>query len=281
MLSKEYFTGWYFKCAGDNQNVAFIPSIHFHDGEKNAVLQIITENNAFCLNFPELNFREKPLAVKIGNNIFSEKGVKLNIKTDNLKVLGTLRFGKSTPIQYDIMGPFKLIPFMKCRHNIYSMRHNVIGNITINERKYEFHNDVGYIEGDRGVSFPRRYIWTHCDFPDGALMLSIADIPLLGFEFTGIIGIILLNGKEHRIATYLGAKTLHITNNEVIVSQGEYEFTARLVTKNPQPLSAPLGGKMVRTIHESASCTAYYKFSCNGVVLLEFTSERASFEFEY
>ncbi len=281
MLPKEYFIGWYFKCVGDNQTVAFIPSVHCHDKSKSTFLQIITDDNAFCLNFSGLKLRENPFAVKIGNNIFSEKGVKLDIKTDNLTVQGALKFGKPAPIRYDIMGPFKIVPFMQCRHSVYSMRHDVSGNITLNGRKYTFHNGVGYIEGDRGISFPRRYVWTQCDFPGGALMLSVADIPLFGFEFTGIIGVVLLNGKEYRIATYLGAKLSHISNNEVTVSQGGYELTARLVSKNSQPLAAPLGGKMARTIHESASCAAYYKFSHNGVVLLEFTSGRASFEFEY
>lgn len=281
MLPKEYFIGWYFKCIGNNQTVAFIPSVHIHGNEKNAFLQIITDDNAFCLNFSGLKLRENPFAVKIGNNIFSEKGVKLDIKTDNLTVQGALKFGKPAPIRYDIMGPFKIVPFMQCRHSVYSMRHDVSGNITLNGRKYTFHNGVGYIEGDRGISFPRRYVWTQCDFPGGALMLSVADIPLFGFEFTGIIGVVLLNGKEYRIATYLGAKLSHISNNEVTVSQGGYELTARLVSKNSQPLAAPLGGKMARTIHESASCAAYYKLSRNGVVLLEFTSDRASFEFEY
>lgn len=40
-------------------------------------------------------------------------------------------------------------------------------------------------------------------------------------------------------------------------------------------------GRMNRIIHESASCMAYYKFSCKGKLLCEFTSDRASFEFEY
>ena len=41
-------------------------------------------------------------------------------------------------------------------------------------------------------------------------MLSIADIPMMGFHFTGIIGFVLIGEKEYRIATYLGAKVKHI-----------------------------------------------------------------------
>lgn len=280
MRKKEYFKGWYFKCAGKNQTVAFIPSLHCCGGES-AFLQIITDEKTFRLPFPKLKYREKPLYIKIGNSVFSEKGIKLNIKTDGLSARGTLRFGELSPIRYDIMGPFKFVPFMQCRHSVYSMAHQINGALTINGKRYVFHNGEGYIEGDCGTSFPKRYVWTQCGFANGSLMLSAADIPISGLSFTGIIGIVMLNGKEYRIATYLGAKLKRIGNNTITVSQGGYELTAKLIKKNAHPLSAPINGKMSRTIRESASCTAYCKFSYKDVVLCEFTSDRASFEFEY
>ena len=75
-------------------------------------------------------------------------------------------------------------------------------------------------------------------------MLSVADIPMFGFHFTRIIGVVMLNGKEH-------------------------------------PLSAPINGQICRTIHESASCKAYYRFSYKDQIICEFISDRASFKFEY
>lgn len=280
MPKKEYFKGWYFKCAGEKQTVAFIPSLHYC-GAESAFLQIITDDKSLCFPFSQLKYHEKPLFVKIGNNVFSEKGIKLDIRTDELTAKGALRFGKLSPILYDIMGPFKFVPFMQCRHSVYSMKHSVNGKITVNGKRYVFRNGIGYIEGDCGTSFPKRYIWTQCNFANGSLMQSVADIPIAGFSFTGIIGIVMLNGKEYRIATYLGARLTHIGKNTITVSQDGYELTARLIKKNSHPLSAPVNGEMSRTIHESASCTAYYNFSYRGTVLFEFTSNRASFEFEY
>lgn len=281
MSKKEYFKGLYFKCANETQTIAFIPSVHYYNGKTNALLQIITDSEAHQLPFPQIKLREKPLFAKLGRNIFSQNGIKLNINTKKLNVHGTLKFGKLTPIRYDIMGPFKYVPFMQCRHSVYSMAHRVDGNITINGRQYEFNGGVGYIEGDRGNSFPKRYVWTECNFDSGSIMLSAADIPLFGFCFTGIICVVMLNGKEYRLATYLGAKLKHVGNNSITVSQGGYKLTAKLVKKNAHPLSAPVNGEMSRTIHESASCIAYYRFSFNDNVLCEFTSDRASFEFEY
>lgn len=179
------------------------------------------------------------------------------------------------------MGPFKFVPFMQCRHSVYSMKHKIKGQITVNGQRYIFNSGVGYIEGDGGSSFPNRYIWTQCCFKQGSIMLSVADIPILGFHFTGIIGVVLLNGKEYRIATYLGAKVKYVGNNTVSIKQGNYQLTATLVEKNSHPLYAPENGKMSRTIYENASCKASYRFSYKGKILSEFTSSRASFEYEF
>lgn len=280
-MKKDYFKGWYFKCSNENKTIAFIPAFHQSNHEKTASLQIITDVTAFNIPFQFLQYRENPLVVKIGENIFSENGIRLQIKNDNISANGALHFHDLAPIQYDIMGPFKFVPLMQCRHSIYSMRHRINGQIIVNGQQYVFQNRIGYIEGDCGSSFPKEYIWTQCHFNNGSLMLSVADIPMFGFHFTGIIGVILLNGKEHRIATYLGAKVKQIDKNTITVKQGDFQLTARLLQKNSQPLAAPSHGLMNRTIHESAFCKAYYRFSYKNEILYEFTSDRASFEFEY
>ena len=111
-------------------------------------------------------------------------------------------------------------------------------------------------------------------------MLSVADIPLFGFHFVGIIGVILLDNREYRIASYLGARLADVSKNTVLVKQGDYTLLIKLIEQNAQPLHAPEHGRMNRTIHESAACTAYYRFSYKGETLCEFTSDRASFEYE-
>ena len=276
-----YFKGWYFKCSTEDRTIAFIPAYHYSNGKKSASLQIITDDKAFNIPFDKLEYREKPLYVKIGDCIFSDKGITLEFKCDDLTLKGTLYFQDLSPIRYDIMGPFKYVPFMQCRHRVYSMCHKIDGEILVNNQSFKFENGIGYIEGDRGRSFPKKYIWTQCCFESNSLMLSVADIPFLGIHFTGIIGVLLFNGKEYRIATYLGAKIRQISENSVTIKQGGFEFTAKLLKKKAQPLAAPANGNMCRTIHESASCEAYYRFSHKGIVLCEFTTDRASFEFEY
>lgn len=112
-------------------------------------------------------------------------------------------------------------------------------------------------------------------------MLSVADIPMAGIHFTGIIGAILWLGKEYRIATYLGARVVRIQNKMVRIIQGNLELDVRLLEASERPLKAPAKGDMVRTIHESASCRAFYRLRKEGCILFAFETDKASFEFEY
>lgn len=283
IFKKRYFKGWYFKCCCNDGTVAFIPAYHCCNGKKAASLQVVTDGAAINIPFRKLRYSKKKLYIKLGKCVFSDRGIilKYTDKNNGTELKGYVRFNFPTPIRYDIMGPFSFVPFMQCRHSVYSMEHRVDGQVAVNGVRYDFNEGTGYIEGDSGYSFPKQYIWTQCSFEGGSLMLSVADIPILGFHFKGIIGIIMTGGKEYRIATYLGARTSRIGSNYVTIKQGNYRLTAALLKKNPQALSAPENGSMCRTIHESASCRAYYLFTHKGKVLCEFVDDRASFEFEY
>ena len=112
-------------------------------------------------------------------------------------------------------------------------------------------------------------------------MLSVADIPMGRFHFTGVIGIVLLQGKEYRLATYLGAKAVKIKDGEVIVKQGRFCLTVKQLGLPGHPLQAPVGGAMTRTIHEHPACRVYYRFTDGDVTRLDFEAPNAAFEYEY
>ena len=88
--------------------------------------------------------------------------------------------------------------------------------------------------------------------------------PCRGGCLTGVIGVIRLNGKEHRLATYLGATAVRTDYPTVMVRQGGYRLCATLLEERTQPLLAPVDGQMNRTICESAACRAHYIFSHGG-----------------
>ena len=183
-----YFLGWYFKCQSEQETIAVIPALHKANGKKSCSIQLITRRASWSLSFPDAPFPRRKLEITIGENRFSAAGIELHLHGEGLHAEGSLRFGPFSPLRYDIMGPFCCLPFMECRHSIRSMLHTVNGALQINDVPYLFQNAVGYLEGDRGRSFPRAYIWTQCCFPEGSLVLCVAEIPLAGFRFTGVIG---------------------------------------------------------------------------------------------
>lgn len=276
-----YFCGWYYRCQSDTQTLAIIPSVHkAKDGDFSAI-QLVTDTDAFHVPFPYWDFRKDSHQIQIGVNRFEDDGIHLDIHTPDLHAVGDLRFGPFLPLRYDIMGPFRYVPLMQCRHSVFSMKHTVNGEISINGVPYVFRDGIGYMEGDRGHSFPKGYLWTQCSFPEGSLMLSVADIPFGSFRFTGIVGIVHLHGKEYRITTYLGARPVRITAGEIIVCQGKYALIVKPKDFSGHPLRAPIGGAMHRTIYEHPSCKVYYRFEENGKTLLELDAPNAAFEYEY
>lgn len=278
---QDSFYGWYLKCQSGTQTLAVIPAVHNTKNKPTCSVQVITEDDAWTVTFQADLFRRTKKNIFIGKNRFGEKGIRLSMRTPQLTIRGKLDFGRLSPLKYHIMGPFALIPFMECRHSVWSMRHSVMGSMRVNGKEYTFQNALGYWEGDQGRSFPKEYLWTQCFFPGGSLMLSVADIPMAGIHFTGIIGVILWRGKEYRIATYLGAKAVWIQNRRVRIVQGDLELDACLLEASARSLKAPANGSMVRTIHESASCRASYRLRKKGCTLFVFETDRASFEFEY
>ena len=276
-----FFYGWYLKCQSETHTLAVIPATHGTGKKRTCSIQIITDDNVWTIPFPADAYRRKGSNIAIGKNRFGKKEIRLEIHRPELKVKGVLRFGPLSPIKYDIMGPFSLLPFLECRHSVWSMRHSVSGTVYINKQKFSFQNAWGYWEGDRGRSFPKEYAWTQCSFSDGSLMLSVADIPMAGFRFTGVICIVLWKGKEYRLATYLGARVVWIRNGAIRIIQGNLEFEAYLLKRTDNPLKAPTMGNMIRTVHESAACPAFYLFRKGKRTLFAFETDKASFEYEY
>ncbi|MGN0156382.1 MAG: tocopherol cyclase family protein [Lachnospiraceae bacterium] len=244
---KGTFYGWYMKCQSASHTLAVIPAVHQSGKERTCSIQLITECDAWNAIFLPEMFRKQGKNLWIGDNQFGQNGFRLKIRMPGLTADGKLDFGAISPLRYDIMGPFAMIPFLECRHHVWSMRHTVNGTLRINDQTFRFRNAKGYWEGDEGRSFPKQYAWTQCFFEGGSLMLSVADIPMAGIHFTGVIAVILWKGKEYRLATYLGAKVVQIQNGKIRIVQGDMELEARLLEKVKCSLKAPMAGNMNRT----------------------------------
>ena len=280
---RNYFGGWYFKCQNAKQTLSVIPAYHVTGGKPSSSVQIINDEGAWNVPYSALDCRRSAdgFTMRVGGSRFGQTSVRLSVHTPDCTAEGFLKFGALTPVHYDIMGPFRFVPFLECRHDVRSLYHTVTGTVTVNGVCYRFERDDGYIEGDRGRSFPREYLWTHCFFEKNSLMLSVADIPFGLLRFTGVLCTIWWEGKEYRLATYLGARATEIGKGKAVIRQGDEELTVQLLERQAHPLYAPMNGAMTRTVRESASCVASYTFRKNGKTLFTFTSDRASFEYEY
>lgn len=281
MSGQPFFEGWYFKHQQGEHTVAFIPAHHRdRQGVYTASLQIVTENRAEYVEIPVRDFRmkQKPFRVRCGDNVFSPSGCRIDCPFGGARLTGTLRYGPWTPPRGDIMGPFRFVPRMQCRHSVLSMAHSVEGTLTLGGQTLDFRQGQGYAEGDRGTSFPSRYVWTQGAFPRGSAMLSIADIPFCGRQFTGCIGFVWMDGKELRLATYRGLRILEAGPQGAVVRQGGWELRVELLEARPVALRAPQQGDMGRIIRESAACRVRYCLLRKGTPVLDTVCEQAGFE---
>ncbi len=280
-----YFEGWYFKQQSKEGTIAFIPSYHAEGGGTNrACLQVITTSRSYAISYPANEFyaADDKFLVRVGGNVFSEQGAVLDLEEEELRLSGKLEYGRFTPLRSPIMGPFRFVPFLQCRHGVISLGHAVRGSIRINDRVLNLDGGMGYVETDRGRSFPSSYLWTQCSWLEGTpccVMLSIADIPFGFTHFTGCLCSVLYQGEEYRLATYQGVKILKWGPESAWIRQGPWELRVTLLEAAPLPLYAPQKGVMSRVIHESASGSVRYEFYRENKLVFDHIGIQAGFEY--
>lgn len=231
-------------------------------------IQVITEDASWQFPFSE-------------GNCFSEKGILLNLHSEEFSLVGQIRYRNLSPIRYDIMGPFCLFP-MECSHGIVSMSHELEGKVVLNGKEIDFTGGKGYIEKDSGTSFPSAYTWIQAnDFKeDCSVVAAVAEIPFCGFQFKGCICVVHYQGKEYRLATYLGVRVLCCTEKMLVLKRGRYLLKIKINAGKGQGLRAPRRGEMTRIILENASCPAEFIFYRGKDKLFHLRSEHAGFEAE-
>lgn len=289
-----YFEGWYFKQETGPQNpayactsVAVIPSLHLDEqGRRQGMLQLVTPRAAWAVRYPggDCLLDREAFCCRIGKNHFDRTGIRLWVRRDGLCAEGELRFGRFAAPRYDAMGPLSLLPLLQCRHSIFSLRHEVTGKLQINGESYRFESGAGYAEGDRGRDFPSRYFWTQSSFgQSGAVVLAVAAVPMLGRTFDGVLGMVLLQGRQYRFASYLGARVAAISNEGAVVVQQNLRLTVRVLSHTPLQLRAPSGrgGVMSRQIGQSLTARVAFRLEEKGRALLDFVSETAGLEAQW
>lgn len=263
-MKKNYFFGKYYKfISKEGFSFAFIDSY----SDEGKAKQVITKEGSFVLK--DLD------AIKINDHVIS-----FNINEDNLKIFGVITMGQFSPLKSNAMGPFRLFS-MQCAHDVYSMHHMLKGMIVVNGKNYDFNDGYGYIEGDKGTSFPEKYIWYNSVGKDYSLMLAIATIPFGLINFTGLLCFIHFEGKEYRMSTYNGAKIISYDKKMVKIKKGKYQLEIHLNDKEGFELKAPDKGKMSRLIKENIAVETSFKLMKKNEVILERKDKYSSMEYMY
>ncbi|RDB64399.1 stress response protein nst1 [Gordonibacter sp. 28C] len=264
---KPYYEGWYMKQQQGDDVLAVIPG----RAQDEAFIQVVTASGARYVPYALEDFRlTKNRSMRVGRSLFSPRGMMLDVDAPGIRLSGRLLYRELAPLRSDIMGPFALLP-METKHTVFSMRHRVDGQVELDGRMLRFDKGKGYMEGDRGHSFPRGYTWIQsCDFDCAAsVMLALAEIPLAGVCFTGCIGVVWIAGTEHRFATYRGVRIVEANDALVEVRQGDMSLRVELPKAEGHRLQAPAQGSMERPIRESPAVPARFRFVKGGRTLLE------------
>ena len=140
-----YFEGWYLKQQCGPHSLALIPAYHIDEyGNPSASIQIITPDGSDFAAFDSDSFaaQKDRFWVRIGKNVFSEHGMKLDLATPRYRITGQVRFHSPTPLSYSAMGPFSLLPFMQCSHEVLSLHHTAEGTLMLNGKPLVFHRGI-------------------------------------------------------------------------------------------------------------------------------------------
>ena len=262
-MKKNRFFGKYYKFINKD---LFSFAIIISTANEGDMLQVITPDKSYYINDPK--------SVEVADN-----AITFNIKQEDLILNGKLTLGELHPLKKKVMGPFTHLP-MECRHEIYSMHHSLNGNVSLNGKDISFDDGIGYIEGDSGTNFPKKYVWYNSVTKDVTTTFALASIPFLGFiHFTGILCFIKTKDKEYYLSTYNGAKLKKISEEEIVISKGKYSFVLSMKNKDGHLLKAPVKGNMDRYIKENLNIVTSYKLILKDQILFEVDDPISSLEY--
>lgn len=265
---KPYFEGWYYKIATDDTTLSIIIGITKNTEDDHAFIQTLdtvskeTQYIRYSLN--EVLFEDAPFHLQLKDNHFYEDRiifyVNEQIEIDLIVHIDEFVQLKTTLYSPSIMGPFSYIPNMECIHSVCSLHHRVVGKLVINKKEISLQNAVGYIEKDRGISFPKEYLWVQSNHllndKKTSFFLSVANIPFKKFTFTGIIAVLFLNNEQLHFGTYYGAKLVSLKSindklYQLTIKQNKYKLEISIHVGEDFVLAAPKDAAMDVKVRES------------------------------
>lgn len=259
------FEGWYFRISDPNVSLAIIVGISTAKEDAHVFIQSIDTHahasQVIRYSLSDFTYQENPFELKIKNNYFREDGMILDLDGD-IKISGDIKFSSFQKLDHSlysptIMGPFSYIPNMECTHALISLSHAISGSLKIIDHSFNL-DGIGYIEKDRGTSFPNRYIWFQSNnecHQDASLFFASANIPIGAISFQGTIATLRIQNKQYHFATYYGSRIKKAYQREnsyyIVLHQYPYQLYIKVTQGSVYPLAAPVQGMMSSRVHES------------------------------
>lgn len=273
---KGYFEGWYFRHSGDYP-FSFIAAISRAENDEHSFIQYIDAHKSHYFRFgvEAFSFDDKDMTIRIGKNVFSLRGIKLDIDDGVFSVKADIDYSdmvrfKKTAYAPSIMGPFTYLP-MVCNHCVISMSHEFSGTLCAGSDGQRNVSGKGYIEKDFGNAFPANYFWTHAESADTSIMFAVA-WPLI-FGIKGYLCIISHKGKQYNYSYYTRAKLKKIVvtddHAELLVTKGKsaLHITADSNDSRQKLIAPARGGKMDIVINENLTADITATLTLNGEVI--------------
>lgn len=279
---RPYFEGWYIRVMQEDISFAVIIGIHYSDTKIFAFIQFMDTQRHQSVyeeyRQEDIQVIRHPFKLCLKDNVLTREYLILQLDEINVN----LSFSPFTPLEHNvymptIMGPFSYLP-MECVHSIISLHHTVSGSLSFASQTIDIQG-IGYMEKDRGSSFPSSYLWFQANKHDQktGVFLSIATIPLRSFTFTGLIAVVMQEGKQYRLATYMGGyvQEMKLYQREgkqhvlITLKQGRMKLCMHLIWNDICKLNAPYEGDMHIKIAESLNSTGFVTLSKGKQIIYE------------
>ena len=264
-IHKPWFEGWYIRITSKDVSLAVSIGLRAGTTGNSAFIQTLdtrTQRSRYTsYTMDEVYIDQAPYTIHIKDNTFSMNHLSLRLPY----LQGEISMRNFFPLKGNlyaptIMGPFAYYKNMQCIHSVISMYHEVQGSLRIDTTAYQIFGR-GYMEKDRGTSFPSHYIWFQsntCREVYSGFFLSIAHIPLSKISFKGCICVLMNQGKQLRFATYLGCRVRKIQDKNIyILTQFPYKLYVKIVPGKGCTLKAPHKGEMNEEVEETLQAKAH------------------------
>ncbi|GAA0176723.1 hypothetical protein SH2C18_00950 [Clostridium sediminicola] len=268
----EFFEGWYFKIVSKDRKIvlAIIPGISRAEKEEDShsFIQLLsgvkTEYSYIKYDLKEFTYTKNKFDICVDKNLFSLKGINININNRNKIIKGKLTFNEikkwpDSVLNPGSMGFYNHLNFMECYSQVCALDGKIEGNLAVDGEEYNFNGGNVYIEKNWGRAFPESWIWIQTNSfkqRNAAFTCSTGKVPFFAGSFKGFLVALLIDNKFYKFTTINRSKMkIELLGNDMKLSFKRKNLLLTVITKTEKEkfmlCYGPKDGKMIPLVKES------------------------------